>query len=76
MSEFTRTGIEVVRVRDRNTGHKYTISKYGVLPDTEIIDEPAVTQDGRIREPEFRIPTNNAMTPSITPVISKESDSK
>ena len=53
MSELTRTGVEVVRVRDRNTGAKYTIAKYGVFGDVEIIDEPAVTKDGRIREPEF-----------------------
>lgn len=52
MSELTRTGVEVVRVRDRNTGAKYTIATYGVPEGVEIIDEPAVTRDGRIREPE------------------------
>lgn len=57
MSEFTRTGVEVVRVRDRNTGAKYTIATYGVPEGVEIIDEPAVTKDGRIREPE---PSNSS----------------
>lgn len=49
---------EFVRVRDRNTGHHYTIVVDAITPDHELVaspTDPAVDAHGRPTEPKFNI---------------------